>query len=47
MAVRINLVPNWRANLRKLEMAKELCLYAFIFLATTVLFCMALILKIW
>ncbi|AFM23325.1 hypothetical protein [Desulfomonile tiedjei] len=46
MAVRINLLPNWRAELRKLQMAKELCLYAVIFLGMTLGFVIMLILRV-
>ncbi len=38
MAIRINLLPNWRQDSRNFEMTKELCLYSFIFLGMTLTF---------
>jgi hypothetical protein len=37
--VRINLVPDIRGCLRKLQMGKELVQYSFIFLGMTAVFC--------
>ena len=36
--VRVNLLPDWRKNLRQMEMARELCQYSFLFLGITVFF---------
>jgi hypothetical protein len=37
--VRINLLPDWREMVRKMAMARELCLYSFMFLGASVIFC--------
>jgi hypothetical protein len=44
--IRINLLPNWRNDVRKLEMAKELCTHSLIFMGLVTIGCLGLVLRL-